>query len=188
MYSTDSVVPVLLDVSRVFEDDNASLSVCSEVVIDSVGLVDSVSFESPVNVKGTVENSAGYVKLTLEFELVYDTECARCLSAVHGVRECCIEKTLCRAGTLEDEEAEDVILDYVIIENDMLDLTSLIEEYAILEFPSVVLCKEDCKGLCPKCGKNLNLGECSCPKKEIDPRMEVFRDLLESYNKSSEED
>ena len=42
-----------------------------------------------------------------------------------------------------------------------------------------VLCREDCKGLCPKCGANLNRGECGCSRREIDPRLAVLQRILE---------
>ena len=48
-----------------------------------------------------------------------------------------------------------------------------------MEFPVRILCREDCRGLCQRCGKNLNEGECGCDTREIDPRMEPLRKLLE---------
>ena len=54
-----------------------------------------------------------------------------------------------------------------------------------MEFPIRFLCKEDCRGLCQRCGRNLNEGECGCTQKEIDPRLEPLRALLE---KMKEED
>ena len=48
----------------------------------------------------------------------------------------------------------------------------------MLELPTKVLCKEDCKGLCPKCGKDLNLGSCDCKTKDIDPRWQALSDLF----------
>lgn len=47
-----------------------------------------------------------------------------------------------------------------------LKLDSIVESYLITNFPTKVLCREDCKGLCPRCGTNLNEGMCSCFKDE----------------------
>ena len=54
-----------------------------------------------------------------------------------------------------------------------------LREQIEMEFPVRFLCKDDCKGLCSKCGQNLNRGECSCNKKEIDPRLAPFAKILE---------
>ncbi|MGB9809870.1 MAG: YceD family protein, partial [Caldanaerobacter sp.] len=51
--------------------------------------------------------------------------------------------------------------------------------FVILSLPMKFLCKEDCKGLCPICGTNLNYGSCSCKREDIDPRLEVLSKLLQ---------
>ena len=55
---------------------------------------------------------------------------------------------------------------------------TLLEEEIMLEMPSRTLCREDCLGLCPKCGKNLNEGSCGCAQHEPDPRLAVLKTLL----------
>jgi uncharacterized protein len=59
-----------------------------------------------------------------------------------------------------------------------LDLLAPVEEEIMLEMPSRTLCKDDCLGLCQKCGKNLNEGDCNCDKKEVDPRLAILKTLL----------
>ena len=49
-----------------------------------------------------------------------------------------------------------------------------------MDMEMAVVCDEDCKGLCPKCGKNLNQGECGCVVKEVDPRLAVLQKFLDS--------
>mgnify|MGYP001091754997 FL=1 len=61
----------------------------------------------------------------------------------------------------------------------VLDLEELARTDILLELPTKVLCSEDCKGLCSQCGKNLNEGECSCEKKQIDPRLAILSQLLD---------
>ena len=69
--------------------------------------------------------------------------------------------------------------DLRVIEGDELDLDELIYSDIILLTPTKFLCKEDCKGLCPTCGKNLNEGDCACAKQQTDPRLEALRQLLQ---------
>ena len=68
---------------------------------------------------------------------------------------------------------------YILVPDGKLDLSQLALEDVFLSLPSKLLCSEDCKGICPQCGKNLNEGPCDC-KKEIDPRLAALLDLLDS--------
>lgn len=65
-------------------------------------------------------------------------------------------------------------------EDAFIDLSPLLRELAILEMPIQPICKDDCRGLCVECGKNLNEGGCDCEVDRIDPRMDALRSLLDS--------
>ncbi|RLC69320.1 MAG: hypothetical protein DRI26_09385, partial [Chloroflexi bacterium] len=60
---------------------------------------------------------------------------------------------------------------FTISEDRELDLTEAVRQYSLLTFPMKPLCRQDCAGLCPWCGRNLNLGPCGCPSSELDPRL-----------------
>lgn len=77
--------------------------------------------------------------------------------------------------SLENEDDDS----YIQIENYKLDLDELMRADILLELPTKFLCKEDCKGLCPVCGKNLNEGSCDCNLHQIDPRLEVLKKLID---------
>ncbi len=66
---------------------------------------------------------------------------------------------------------------FTIDEQHNLDLTEAVRQYALLAIPMKALCKKDCAGLCPTCGKNLNEGKCKCPKDDIDPRWSKLAEL-----------
>jgi len=66
---------------------------------------------------------------------------------------------------------------FTIDEHHILDLTEGIRQYALIAIPMKALCKENCAGLCPKCGKNLNQGKCDCPADDIDPRWSRLAEL-----------
>ena len=77
---------------------------------------------------------------------------------------------------LANEENED---EWVFpLEGDSADLEDIIRTIFVLNLDSKLLCKEDCKGLCCRCGKNLNDGPCNC-QKELDPRFAALKQLLE---------
>lgn len=72
-----------------------------------------------------------------------------------------------------------------------LDVNRLILEEILVDFPAKVLCRQDCKGICSVCGKNLNEGACGCGctedarEEHLDPRMAVIRDIFNNFNESS---
>jgi uncharacterized protein len=66
---------------------------------------------------------------------------------------------------------------FTIDERHSLDLTEAIRQYGLTALPMKPLCREDCAGLCPECGKNLNLGPCGCPTPEVDPRWAKLAEL-----------
>jgi uncharacterized protein len=75
-------------------------------------------------------------------------------------------------------EGDDDALDLIVLENNGLDVEALMRDEIILAIDTKNLCKEDCKGRCPKCGKDLNEGPCDC-KPELDSRFAVLAKLLQ---------
>ncbi len=138
---------------------------------------DDVSFTAPVRVKGYITDNAGYMLLCATAEIDYKSRCARCLEDIFGTFILEFNRTVATSGTLQDEANDE----YVIVKNGKLDIDRELVEDLMLEFPAKLLCKEECAGICPKCGKSLNFGECGCPKKkEIDPRLAILQKLLEN--------
>ncbi len=103
--------------------------------------------------------------------------CDRCLKEFTREHECQIESLV--AESLEDENNDDIIQ---LREGIFLDLDDLLRDEFILSLPTVNLCAPDCKGLCPKCGADLNLGPCGC-KKEVDPRLEGLAEYFKKHPK-----
>jgi uncharacterized protein len=76
-----------------------------------------------------------------------------------------------------DEAAGGEDIDVSLYDGDEVDLAPLVRERILLSLPTTPLCDEKCRGLCPRCGINLNLEQCTCPASDGDPRMAVFRSL-----------
>lgn len=129
--------------------------------------------QNPVVVTGEVRNIAGMLLLHFEASTVLNSVCDRCLKAFDNPKTVSCEYML--AEEVQDEENDDIIL----LENDEFDLGDLARTAFILGMDTKTLCSEDCKGLCPMCGADLNQGPCSCVKKEVDPRLAVLAKLLE---------
>ena len=76
--------------------------------------------------------------------------------------------------SLNDESNED----FVLLKDFQLPLDELVTTDLLLSLPMKSLCREDCRGLCPQCGHNLNNGECGCRQETVDPRLAALKDLL----------
>ena len=82
-------------------------------------------------------------------------------------------------GMVSEERLEESVDEYIVIDDGKLILDDAVREELLIDFPRKLLCSEDCEGLCPKCGKPKKEGDCGCVTKEIDPRLEVLKKLLD---------
>jgi uncharacterized protein len=99
-------------------------------------------------------------------------ECRRCLEPV-TVQVAENLALFYRDGVpAEEAEAEEV---YALPERGDLDVSQAVREQLALAVPRFVLCREDCRGLCPQCGKDLNEGDCGCESEEVDDRWAALR-------------
>ncbi|SBW05428.1 conserved hypothetical protein [uncultured Eubacteriales bacterium] len=127
---------------------------------------------NPVHVTGLVRNMAGALVLECEASTKLALTCDRCLKPFTGEKTVILDTLL--ATELAGEESDTIIL----LEKDELPLGDLVRETFILEMDTKHLCSEECKGLCAKCGADLNDGPCNC-KPDIDPRLAALAQLLD---------
>ena len=104
--------------------------------------------------------------------------CDRCLEEVEvPIHLDFTIETDMKAG---DEKRVEDLDETGFISGNELDTEKLVSEELLLAWPVKVLCKEDCKGICRKCGRNLNLGDCGCDMHEPDPRMAAIADIFKN--------
>lgn len=130
-------------------------------------------FKLPVKISGTIHNRLGVLELHGDIAAAYETRCARCLKPVSVTINAVCDSVL--SYSKENEERDDIYL----LESDFVELDDVMIPALLLEVNMTYLCKEDCKGLCQKCGADLNAGECSCEKQPIDERLAILKTLLE---------
>ncbi|MBR5409172.1 MAG: DUF177 domain-containing protein [Clostridia bacterium] len=131
---------------------------------------------SDVHVKGSVVNKTGIVTLEAQADYTLSAVCARCGAPIGRPVEVPVRHTLVEpAGAPEDADDQDD--EMIVVDGEKLDLDELIGEEVFLAMPYRFLCSEDCRGLCPQCGADLNLGPCAC-KPVIDPRWAALADLI----------
>jgi uncharacterized protein len=134
--------------------------------------------QEPVTVEGEARNTAGMLELSLRAWSMLDCVCDRCAKAFRREKE--VSYSCLLAEEKQDEENDEIVL---LEQGEFVDVEDLARTAFILGMDTKTLCSEDCKGLCPRCGADLNLGPCSC-KKEADPRMAVLAKLLENSDHS----
>jgi len=131
------------------------------------------SISDTLAVSGKVRNIAGMLVMTAHVAGKMTCICARCLNEFERGIDLNIEALL--ADELQDEDNPDVFL----LDGDYIDLDEVIITHFVLNMDQKFLCREDCKGLCEKCGKNLNEGPCDC-RPDIDPRLAALQQLLDN--------
>ena len=105
--------------------------------------------------------------------------CDRCLEPVDIPFELELDEELDMTKT-ESERTEDLD-EQPYVSGYNLDVDRLLSNELLLNLPMKVLCREDCKGICNRCGANLNHMECSCDRSSPDPRMSVIQDLFQKF-------
>lgn len=145
-----------------------------ELCLDLSGLnFDSVKeFKSPVHAGGEVRNNAGVLTLSADIDADIICVCARCL------KEFSKRISLHTEAVISVEESDRDNPDVYFLEGNSIDVDEVITTAFVLNMEQRFLCSEDCRGLCDKCGKNLNDGPCGCGA-EPDPRFAVLAQLLE---------
>ena len=129
-----------------------------------------------VNLLRTPRSVLAKCRLTADTELT----CSRCLSLFHLTLKVNIEEEylptvdVVSGSYLPPPEEPGT---FTIDEHHILDLTEAVRQYVLMALPMKPLCREDCAGLCPQCGRNLNEGPCGCPVQDTDPRWSALRKL-----------
>ena len=121
---------------------------------------DTIAYIRPVSFSGTYMLADETVIVRGIARAVIESPCARCLAATETSVEAEVEEAFIRDKG-EEREADD---DQYMYSGHVLELDEAVRTALLLEMPSRVLCKEDCRGLCDQCGANLNINECSCQK------------------------
>lgn len=123
-------------------------------------------------------------QLILDAELKVDAAlmCDRCGAEFISERKINFEMVYL-FGVEHDAAEEGSNVSYLPVDADKINISTELYDYSHLELPMKVLCKDDCKGLCLSCGKNLNEGECGCKSDKVDDRWLPLLDLKNKFDK-----
>jgi uncharacterized protein len=139
-----------------------------------------VNLAQPAEVKGNVRRTGDGVFVNGHVETRAQVECDRCLRpvelpvsadfALDYITEADYKSS--SAAALSEEE-----MSVSVFDGESIDVDEIVKEQILLATPARMLCREDCKGICPRCGIDLNVNECNCTSNEIDPRWAALKKL-----------
>ncbi len=160
-----------LDLREVILVPGASKAFNCELETEGLDFPSVTAYTAKPHAAGRVYNEAGILRLEGTLSADMHCVCDRCGETYEMHKQ-----TVLDAVIVEEENEE--FPEYFVLDGYELDLDELLSTCFILDMETKFLCREDCKGLCARCGKNLNLGPCSC-KAEVDPRFAVLEQLLD---------
>ena len=164
---------MLLGLSKIIDAPGASVSFETSLDLSDLLFGTCYPVQEPVQATGIVRNTAGVLVMTGKITGRLNGICDRCATAYTSDVEFPIDVVLVTELSNEDSEDEWVFP----LEADAADLDDIVRTVFVLNMDSKLLCKDDCAGLCCRCGKNLNFETCTC-EKEIDPRFAALKQLL----------
>ncbi|MEE3381525.1 MAG: DUF177 domain-containing protein [Succiniclasticum sp.] len=125
-----------------------------------------------VHIEGKITNAGDVLLVEASEKAAVRRTCARCL------KEFTAESTAKALEKFYPEGSQSVESDAYVYEGDFVDVTELLRESLLLAEPLRVLCKEDCKGICPVCGADRNVHPCDCDTRTIDPRLSALKQFI----------
>ena len=164
---------MLLGLSKIIDQPGGVVPFETSLDLSQMEFGSSRPLSEPVHAVGQVRNTAGVLVLTGELTTRLKGECDRCAKPFERDFSVSLEAVL--VSKPEDEDFEDPWT--FGLNGYQADLDDILTTAVVLNMDSKLLCSEDCQGLCPRCGADLNHGPCNC-KPEPDPRMAVLQQLL----------
>ncbi len=126
-----------------------------------------------ISVSGLITNTGNGLQVKGKLSIPAAFDCTSCLTAVEKIMESSFSETFHEGAGTEEAEA-----DWLFFQGDEIDIGEMLRENVILSEPLRPVCREDCQGLCPRCGIDLNHESCACERKAVDPRLAELQKLL----------
>jgi len=141
---------------------------------------DAYRVVSPVELSFDIHKDKDRFRLVGDVRAQLELDCSRCLEPFLLPVEATFDLRYLPASAMSTEperEVADEDLDLSYYRDDQIDLNELLREQFYLALPMKPLCREDCRGLCPQCGANLNTAPCTCETTWEDPRLAALKAL-----------
>ena len=172
---------MILDLSNVLSETHRTIETKVPVEMQNF---ESMNGKFPVKEADQLEIKVEHIKgkelrIQGKGRVILAVPCDRCLEPVDT--EISLEFDRHVDLSIPDGEQGEELDETNYIDGYTLDVEKLLHNEILVGWPTKILCKEDCKGICNICGQNLNQGTCSCEDTSLDPRMSVIRDVFKNF-------
>ena len=167
---------MLLNLTDIFNSEQKTVDKQVEFIPDfyeNAGMKYEIVKKEPVTFH-LANMGKGKAVVSGHMDLTMSMVCDRCLKPVEVPVSFDFEEHITEDRLEHPDDADE----FFYMEGYKLDTEKLLGNEILINWPPKVLCKEDCKGICKKCGKDLNLGDCGCDDFVPDPRMAVIKDIF----------
>lgn len=172
IYLIYNIQAMKVDLRKIVDLPGGEIPFGFDLSCDGLDFPSVVEYRSNPIAEGRIYNEAGVLHLEASVTADMLCICDRCGAEFESTKV-----TDCQLILVEEDPDDNPEL--FVVEGCEADLDEILSTCFILSMETKFLCREDCKGLCSKCGRNLNDGPCNC-KKEIDPRFAVLSQLLDN--------
>ena len=141
---------------------------------------EQVSLRAPANVSVKVRLSGQELFVTGRLEAAAQVECDRCLKPVEVDVDSDFSLEYITGKDYESSQTAELgeeAMAISVFDGESIDVDEIVREQLLLAVPSRRLCRDDCKGICPECGTDLNSGSCNCKSNYVDPRWAALKNL-----------
>ena len=146
---------------------------------DELDLMDErVKLQEPASIAGRIRTSGSEVRVSGKIDAHVEVECDRCLKAIEMPVLANFALEYITGQQYESTHAAELSTEELavsVFDGDGIDVDEIVREQILLAVPDRALCRNECKGICAKCGTDLNSGNCNCESSEIDPRWEALK-------------
>ena len=166
---------MLINLSKFVDSSQSVLKFSNEIDRIDNPVLDDYELILPIKVSGEIYKVDGELQLYINGDFTYVSQCDRCL--IETKKDMSFKSTaklIKDSGNANDSEESDEVIYY---NDDELDLKEYIWNQIVSSLPMKNLCSENCKGLCPRCGADLNKEKCQCDTSNVDLRFEKLREL-----------
>lgn len=169
---------MIIDVSSILKEMGGKIGISGDISLaDTDFLGELYHFDKPFHIEGSIQNNGKSLYLKAVCSGALHTKCARCAKDIDVDVVFDAEEALAQANGVISEDSDIILFDGTEIDIDDIVLNSF-----LMNISGKYLCSEDCKGLCPQCGADLNEGDCGCSHDVIDPRWAALADLMKDNN------
>ncbi|MGE4282637.1 MAG: DUF177 domain-containing protein [Clostridia bacterium] len=165
---------MIIDLSSIIHKERVKLEFDSVIHIGRIHFMGTLyDFSKSIRLIGDIQKTGDTFHLTADVKGSVIVNCFRCTKELEKDLNFTMHEILTNNDNVSANNEE-----IIHFKGNHVDVTDIVVNNALMNMPTKYLCSEDCRGLCPECGADLNIEKCNCINDNIDPRLEVLKRLL----------